>query len=98
MKDTIILHNEIFTVMKPIKPQDFYGRTLLSCYEKPSIYKQGIYNEWVEWSKHLNIKNFGISSYNGFIFTLGGIIHDYFRDIHGFIYITKTRQEFYPFS
>ena len=69
------------------------GLDLLDCYNIPSTAKQEIYKSWWYWAKQNNVKDFGIDTYNGFMFTLTGRI-----EIDGqeyAIYITKTRQELY---
>lgn len=96
--DIITINGETFVV------KDFTGevsfvpeKALYNCYEKPSYRKQNIYNYWDKWFKECHSPCYGIRSYNCMMFTLSGIIHFDDLALHGIVYITKTRQEFYPF-
>lgn len=96
MKKVMEINGENFTIMKSISSFSFHYNTfkdIYSCYEKPSEIKLSIYKDWEKWFNELNCYDFGIISYNGWMFTCGGIIK-----IDGqmyYIYITKTRQEIY---
>lgn len=95
MKNNIFFIGEIPFVEKRKTLPNFSGkgRNLYECYDRPSNTKREIFNDWWAWSKRNNVKDFGIYTYNGFMFTLTGRI-----EIEGqeyAIYITKTRQELY---
>lgn len=64
---------------------------LYSCYNKPSVTKQEVWEEWKELvSTDVNAKRFGIVSYNCHFFTLGWI-----TEFHGHvvsIYVSKFKQ------
>lgn len=95
MKKYIEVNDIIFEVMKPIeKPTFRLRKNLLVCYKKPSFAKKCIYREWERFCfKYFDdVSNFGIESYNGFMFTLG------WTTTGGEWYVTKTRQEFYPYK
>lgn len=68
--------------------------TLKACYERPSEIKQEIFKDWENFVRNNfdEYWNFGIESYNGFMFTLGWTTPE------GEYYVTKTRQEFYPYK
>ena len=103
MKRHIELNNETFEVKKakgelhPMKEV----RTLEDCYARPSYIKKGIWNDWFDWylsveSPKYQIVNMSIQSYNVNMFTIRMDVFD--TKTHGFIgyiYITKTRQEFW---
>lgn len=80
--------------------------TLLEAYERPSIYNQEIYNDWIEWKWEVNISfdnawsiiEFGIISYNVFKFTLGGkIINNATGEVIGQLIITREHNRLYMF-
>ena len=73
--------------------QQYAGRTLAQCYERPSYSKQYIYNMWLEWAIRNDIQYFGISGYNGFQFTLQGLIE--IDNITYILHITKTANKAY---
>ena len=52
----------------------YAGRTIYDCYDKPAMAKISIYNDWLKWAYENNVEYFGISSYNGFRFSLQGLI------------------------
>lgn len=90
-----MINDQFFKIMKPIeKPINVYRKGLLDCYKKPSFAKKCIYRAWERFCfKYFDdVKNFGIESYNGFMFTLG------WSTLEGEYYVTKTRQEFYPYK
>lgn len=103
MKKTIELNNEIFNVRKAkgnLKP--FVRRELNDCYKKPSVFKQSIYSDWVDWLIELNNSatdmRFGpmsVLTYNVNVFTLGCDVYNKSNQLIGQIYISPTRQEFW---
>lgn len=103
MKKTIELNNEIFDVRKVKgKLRPFVSRSLTDCYKKPSVLKQTIYGNWVNWLIELNDTatdmHFGpvsVLSYNTSVFTLGCDVYNNNRQLIGQIYISPTRQEFW---
>ena len=95
MKEFKIVNGKKFEIMKPIEKSINVSRKgLFDCYKKPSFAKKCIYREWERFCFiHFDdITNFGIESYNCMIFTLGWNTSD------GQYYVTKTRQEFYPYK
>lgn len=91
------INGEYFKIMKPISSFSFCWNTfkdIYSCYQKPSEIKLSIYKDWEEWFNELNCYDYGIISYNGFMFTCGAIIN--YDGQKYYIYIAKTRQEIYP--
>lgn len=93
-----------FETHKSKLPQDLIynhkTKTLWQCYEKPSKIKESIYYDWLEWFDQTeNVYSFGITSYNVFNFTLGGILFDLEtgKDI-GYIKITKCYNRLYLFK
>ena len=84
-----------FEVMKPIdNPRMSYRKVLSDCYDRPSETKESIYWDWEHFCVNAfdDLDNFGIVSYNIFMFTLG------WNTSEGQYYVTKTRQEFYPYK
>ncbi len=95
MKQFKEVNGMYFEVMKPIEsPRQRTRKDLHECYDKPSEIKQRIFWEWRHFCINAfeDLDNFGIESYNGFMFTLGWNTSD------GQYYVTKTRQEFYPYK
>lgn len=76
-------------------------RTLEDCYATPSAIKKAIWNEWFNWylsveSPKYQIVNMSIQSYNVNMFTIRMDVFDAKTyEFIGYIYITKTRQEFW---
>lgn len=97
MKEFKIVNGVRFEIMKPLEGESRRIRTrhdLSSCYDRPSDAKKRIFEYWESFVIN-NFKyfcDFGIESYNGFMFTLG------WTAIDGEYYVTKTRQEFYPYK
>ena len=103
MKQYIELNNVTFEVKKakgelhPMKEV----RTLEDCYARPSAIKKAIYSDWFNWyltveSPKYQLVNMTIQSYNVNMFTIRMDVFD--TKTYGFIgylYITKTRQEFW---
>ena len=95
MKKYTEVNGMIFEVKKPIeKPTFRLRKDLHECYDKPSYIKDIIFGEWKHYvyTSFNDFSNFGIESYNLFVFTLGWTTPD------GEWYVTKTRQEFYPYK
>lgn len=44
-------------------------KDIYQCYDRPSIYKVNIYNEWCEFAREVDSTKYGIASYNVNIFT-----------------------------
>lgn len=103
MKRYIELNNETFKVrhfkgeLHPITQV----RTLTDCYAKPSEVKKEIYKQWFNWyltvdSPVYQIDNMTVQSYNVNMFTIRIDVFDTkTHEFIGYIYITKTRQEFW---
>lgn len=99
----IELNNVTFKVrhfkgeLRPIKEV----RTLTDCYTRPSEVKKQIYSYWFNWyltvdSPDYQIVNMSIQSYNANMFTIRMDVFDVKTHVFiGYIYITKTRQEFW---
>lgn len=69
-------------------------RTLFQCYNKPSLAKMSIYNDWFnDLDKYTNIKMYGINGCNAHLITLNAIVEYkktlYYLDIH------KSRYDIY---
>ena len=104
MKQYIELNNRTFEVKK-IKGKvcPFEYRTLDDCYVKPSSLKEDIYDDWNKWIVELancgqsgyGYGLFTVLSYNTMMFTLGAEVYDKVGELIGYLYITKTRQEFW---
>jgi len=101
MKQVIRIGTEEFTVEKEtiLTKQDFIdgnyhqGRTLQDCYAKPSGIKKVIYEYWKNWSIENKAEYFSVASYNGFMFTLNGVIKIGQKD---YVYmITKSYNKLY---
>lgn len=95
MKKYIEINSMIFEIMKPIeKPTFKFRKDLHDCYDRPSYIKDRIFWEWKHYvsASFKDFSGFGIESYNCFMFTLG------WNTPQGEYYVTKTRQEFYPYK
>lgn len=100
-KDYMVINNEFFEIIKPRKykpvPSNAYPRKIHECYKAPSVYKVGIFNDWMKWADTIKqgmIINFGISSYNSQTFTLTGNYYENGEFI-GKIKITKAHNRIY---
>ena len=94
MKKFIECNDMYFEVKKPIeKPTSVVRKALYECYKKPATEKESMYRCWRDYvfNTFSHVENFGIESYNGNTFTLGWTTPE------GEFYVTKTRQEFYPY-
>ena len=94
MKKYIECNEMYFEVKKPIeKPTSVARKHLYECYKNPSVAKESIYRYWRDYvfNTFSYVENFGIESYNIHMFTLGWTTPE------GEFYVTKTRQEFYPY-
>lgn len=94
MSKTIVLNGVTFEVIKSKVERttflhEYSGRTLDDCYAKPSYSKQYIYKMWEEWAYLNDVKYFGVSGYNGFQFTLQGMIEHCGNTY--VLHITKSR-------
>lgn len=71
--------------------------SLADCYDRPSDAKRAIYDEWMQWSYDMfpDVSQFGITSYNTFDFTLGGLLFDSDDNLLGYIRITKAHNYLY---
>ena len=97
-KEHIVINGEIFTIENLMVSKDLKrGRylSLDSCYERPSISKQRIYDYWENWFRSLGADMYlcGICSYNCMQFTY----HGYFTygGVEYYAYITKTYNRLY---
>lgn len=100
-KREVIINGRTFTLKKAkveLCPQ-FAMRDLRECYKKPSIAKQSIYEDWLEWymkeDNNFILKHFSVNSYNVNMFTLRCDVYSMCNEFLGHIYISKTRQEFW---
>ena len=104
MKRYIELNNRTFEVKKlkgEVHPLEY--RTLDDCYAKPSSLKREIYDDWGNWLVELancghsgyGYGLFTVLSYNAMFFTLGAEVYNKAGNLIGYLYITKTRQEFW---
>lgn len=96
MKEFKEVNGKLFEIMKPIEKLTTFRfrRRLDTCYDRPSEIKQEIFKYWEDFVRDNfgEFWGFGVESYNGFMFTLGWNTSD------GQYYVTKTRQEFYPYK
>lgn len=95
MKKYKEVNGKRFEIKKSIDRERRLPRhTLKACYARPSEIKQEIFEDWERFviNNFDEFWNFGIESYNGFMFTLGWTTPE------GEFYVTKTRQEFYPYK
>ena len=101
MERYIELNNETFVVKKAkgeLRPMKEV-RTLADCCARPSEAKKCIYDYWLYWrlsveSSDYEIVNMSVQLYN--MFTIRMDVIDAKTNVFiGYIYITKTRQEFW---
>ena len=104
MSKITVLNDETFETIKSKKTMNYINyldnhlhKDLYDCYERPSNIKQEIYNYWMNWCYEMfpNVSMFGITSYNTFCFTLGGILYDDNDNILGYIEISKCHNRLY---
>lgn len=104
MKQYIELNNRTFEVKKlkgEVRSLEY--RTLDDCYAKPSSLKRAIYDDWDEWFVELancgqsgyGYGLFTVLSYNIMMFTLGAEVYNKVGELIGYLFITKTRHEFW---
>lgn len=99
-KDILIINGQKFEVIYP-KSVDKESRrfpigrkTLFDCYEKPSITKQDIYYEWMQWARETDgVIYMTISSYNIYQFTLTAEYST--PNFYGYLVITRAHNYFY---
>lgn len=85
-----------FTVERPVGNIVLtcdYSRDLSDCYERPSMRKQAIWHNWLDWASMLpGSCELCVSSFNVNFFTIKGLWCTGEGKKY-FLYITKTRQE-----
>lgn len=86
--ETFILENATVSMGRH---RGFYN--LDSCYERPSIYKRAIYDEWCNFFADLGCFECGIESYNCMQFTFGAYFK--FEGVQYYAYITKAYNRLY---
>lgn len=97
------INGEQFEVIHSKKTADYVkwhtthdrAHTLDECYARPSATKRAIFKEWNNWAiiSWPIVYQFGITSYNGFRFTLGAL---YDGDLgEGYIQITAAHNRLY---
>lgn len=81
MANTIKLNGYTFTVHKSKNTEQmleglkrYAYRWLDDCYTNPSETKKAIFKEWNEWAYLNDVEYFGVSGYNGFHFSLQGLV------------------------
>ena len=94
MKRTFNLYGKLFEVKSDIHEEPFISsKDLYSCYDRPSIYKQSIWANWCSWFMDMGCFEFGIRSYNTFMFTIEAIIYVQEFESDCYLLITPSRQE-----
>lgn len=69
---------------------------IFNCYERPSLSKIRIWNDWLKWARDTEgVFGFEILSYNCMQFTIGGGYKDE-KGKEYVIYITKAHNRIYP--
>lgn len=98
---TININGENFQLIKPRnKINPFSGwfcdeQAIYMAYERPSIYKVAIWNEWLKWSRETDgVTAFEITSHNCYMFTIGGEYTDENGQEYVF-YITPSSNKAY---
>lgn len=67
---------------------DYYN-AIFECYKRPSIYKQGIWEDWFKWAVDtIGVRSFYISGYNNSQFSISGLYEDAYG-IQYNLYITR---------
>lgn len=99
MKKTININGVDFEVLKPrnsVKP--FKGNfgapdEIYQCYDRPSRYKVGIWEDWYNWALATDgVRRFEITSYNCMQFTIRGLYEDENGDLYNLV-ITKMHNK-----
>ena len=69
-------------------------KMLSQCYNKPSLAKMNIFNEWFnDLNKYTNIKMYGINGRNAHLITINAIVE--FKDKLYYLDIHKSRNDIY---
>ena len=96
---TFTINGETFEVIKPRRKVYAYRGwfcdeyAIFYAYGRPSIYKIGIWRDWVKWARNTEgVKSFEITGHNGFQFTIGGLyVDENGKEFN--IYITKCHRQ-----
>lgn len=104
---TMTINGIEFEVIRPRKydpraaveaVKDCAGRDLSYYYDRPSIYKQDVYEEWSEWyATAENVFYFGICSANTCQFSISALLTDS-TGVIGVITITRDHNRVHLFS
>ena len=101
---TLNINGVVFEVVKPRKEvKPFSGwfcdeNDIFNCYDRPSVYKIGIWNSWLKWARNTDgVVAFEITSYNCMQFTIGGLyVDDNGNEFN--IYITKAHNKLIQYT
>ena len=104
---TMVINGETFEVIRPRKydpraaveaVKDCAGRDLSYYYDRPSVYKQEVFNEWREWyATAENVFYFGVCSANCQTFSISALLTDG-TGIIGVITITRDHNRVHMFA
>ena len=97
--ETITLNGEYFTLdTKETKTETLLNICdIYDCYERPSQYKVGIFEDWKRWFIQ-NDGNCTVSSYNCMMFTIAGYVTDKNTGDRYYCYITKAHNKCWKIS
>ena len=105
---TMTINGIEFEVIRPRKynpraaveaVKDCAGRGLSYYYDRPSVWKQDVFEEWREWYTGAeNISHFGVCSANAQQFSISALLHDDAGDVIGVITITKAHNRIHMFG
>ena len=101
------INGEAFEVIHPRKydpraaveaVKDCAGRELSYYYDRPSVHKQEVFNEWREWyATAENVFCFGVCSANTFNFSISALLTDS-TGVIGVITITRDHNRVHLFD
>lgn len=105
---TMVINGETFEVIHPRKynpraaveaVKDCAGRELSYYYDRPSVHKQEVFNEWREWYADAeHVSDFGVCSANTSSFSISALLRDDAGDVVGVITITKAHNRVHMFD
>ena len=75
MKKTLEINGVTFELGKPVPEGHWSDRTVYDCYGRPSDAKRAIWEDWASYILDtFRTATFGVASYNGFQFTIDGVV------------------------
>lgn len=84
-----------FEIGTPVQEGHWSDRTVYDCYDRPSDAKRAIWEDWANYILDtFRTVRFGVESYNGFQFTISGVVEWEGQQYQ--LYITKCHNIIRP--